>query len=105
MTIDPRLPALRRLRQQLQDDASALRRSVLLSTAQGQDATGFVLQQRELEAQIEELDDVIEERAERAHNDGKVEVTKHALIAATFLYLILMIPILYLLFAANVGQR
>jgi hypothetical protein len=104
MAIDQRLPALRRLRQQLQDDASALRRSVLLNTAQGQDATGFVLQQRELEAQIEELDGVIEDYAERAHNDNKVEITRHTLIAATFLYLLLMIPILYLLFAANVGH-
>lgn len=104
MTIDQRLPALRALRRQLQSDFDAARNIVDGAIASGKDATGLVLRQQEINAQLIELDYVIDYHAGQVEHDNRVEVTRNTLIAATVLYLLLMIPILWLLFAANVGH-
>lgn len=102
MTIDQRLPALRALRRQLQSDAETARNIVETAIANGKDATGLVMRQHEINASLIELDYVIEYHSDQ--RDNRVEISRHTLIAATILYLFLMIPVLYLLFAANVGH-
>ena len=102
MTVDQRLPALRAVRRQLQSDAEAARNIVDTAIANGKDATGLVMRQHEINAALIELDYVIEYHSDQ--RDNRVEVSRHTLIAATILYLFLMIPVLYLLFAANVGH-
>ncbi len=102
MTIDQRLPALRALRRQLQSDLDAARNLVDSAIAGGKDATGLVLRQQDINAALVELDYVIEYHSDQ--RDNRVEISKHTLIAATILYLLLMVPVLYLLFAANVGH-
>jgi hypothetical protein len=71
MTIDKRFPALKNMRQQLQADASSLRRTVLQMQARGEDATGYILQQHDVEAVIQEIDDVFD----HFHKQGLLEIT------------------------------
>jgi phosphate uptake regulator len=101
VTIDQRLPALRALRRQLQSDFDAAHHIVEGAIANGRDATGLVLRQQEINAQLLELDYVIDYHASLMERDSKIAITRHTLIAATLLYVLLMIPILWLLFVTG----
>ena len=98
MTIDQRLPALRALRDRIHDEVQFARHKAELASREGRpDVNGLTAQWQMLEASLFELDYVIEYHSEKAHNDNRIELNKHIIVAASILYLIVMIPVFYLL--------
>lgn len=105
MTIDQRRSALNAIRDQLYDEVQFARHKAESAASEGRmDVNGLMAHWQIKQGQLDALDDAIERTSEKEHNDNRVEVTRHTLIAATILYLLVMIPVLYLLFAANVGH-
>ncbi len=99
MTIEQRRLALYALRDQLHDEVQFARHKAEVAAQEGRsDVNGLMAHWQIKQGHLDALTEAIEELPEKEHNDARIELTPTVIAIAAAMFLLQMLPVLYLLF-------